>query len=184
MERKFKVGDRVQCIAGFHKYRTGYVLKVSNGHQPFYHIVWAGRIVHSWSHENHLIPFGKVKEKEIKMEEIKMEVGKLYKNKTSQRVVKVLAVSTKGEVFVEGVGSEWCGHGSTINPSNFYNWKEYIKPKKLYINIFQYSYGANCGRIFTANYDSLDAAERAENNGLEYVIPYRLIKRIETEVSP
>lgn len=181
MERKFKVGDKVQCIAGKHKFRTGYVLKIGNGSQPFYHIVWADRIAHSWSHENHLIPFGFIKEhaKEVEMNELKkMEVGKLYKSVGQKRIVKVLAVSTKGEVFVEGVGSEWCGHGSTINPSNFYNWKEYTEPKTIYINIFQYTSGVeNCGRIFTSSYDSLDAAERAENN-------YRFIKRIETEISP
>jgi len=110
----------------------------------------------------------------------KMEVDKLYKNKTSHRVVKVLAVSTKGEVFIEGVeidsSSILVGRGHLIESTEFGNWEEYTEPKILYINIYKIN-----NMNYTGCYPTISAADEAKNKGIKNY-GYKFIKRIETEV--
>ena len=186
---KFKVGDKVTCIAGNYKYADGIILRLGNGVQPFYSIEWSSRKGYhqphavSWSHENHLVPYGFSK-KEVKMNETlkKMEVGKLYKNNTSDRIVKVLAISTKGEVFIEGIETDsssiLVGRGHVVDPQEFKFWDEYTEPKKLYINIYEFGVPLT---NYTGCYSTVIDADKARDVGV-YQYGYKFIKRIETEI--
>lgn len=185
---KFKIGDKVTCTAGYYKHAVGKVVKIGNGHQPFYFIEWESRCKKgyiwdaSWSHENHLISFGKIKEKETEMNETlkKMEVGKLYKSKTSKRVVKALAKSSQGDTFVEVVGDGDCvGFTFIIKPKEgSYNWDEYTEPKKLYINIYEFGVPLT---NYTGCYSTVIDADKAKDVGVN-LYGYKFIKRIETEI--
>lgn len=43
MGRKFNIWDKVVCTAGYYKHAVGKVVKIGNGHQPFYFIEWESR---------------------------------------------------------------------------------------------------------------------------------------------
>lgn len=193
MKYKFKVGDKVTCTAGYYKFANGVVFRLGNGDQPFYFIEWETRNNYvydtSWSHENHLVLRGNFKgkdnlglsEKETEMNETrKMEVGKLYKTNSSKRIVKALATSSQGDTFVEVVGEGGCvGFTFIITPKeSSYNWEEYTKPKKLYINIYEFGVPLT---NYTGCYSTVIDADKAKDVGVN-LYGYKFIKRIETEI--